>query len=272
MFRRLKTIICTYIRSKDVYLFHLANRQHQTRTFYTIEQNANLITKYFRSTNSLSQTIANLYKASDYPFITLAQQAKRIYALKFTVQYIEHLRNSPYLYSNTIYRHHYTYKSFSSTAILSVLFPTPTRPASTVLPPSPTIKLLLSSSETSTTLAPATIKPLVTNFINQTKPFGDLTTHRTPSHILNTASTYTSYLLSDTTDHHHLTRPATHSPRPLLISSPMKLPSFPSAMINHLSQLESLQSFSSTLPATFTFSSKNAFIVAYPISQCPNPF
>ena len=143
MFRRLKTIICTYIRSKDVYLFHLANRQHRTRTFYTFAQNANLITKYFRSTNSLSQTIATLYKTLDDPFTTLAQHAKRIYALKFTVQYIEHLRNSPYLYSNTIYRHYHTYKSFSSTAILSVLVPSPTSLASTVFLPSPTIKQLL---------------------------------------------------------------------------------------------------------------------------------
>ena len=135
MFRRLKTLICKYIRSKDEYFFHFANRQYQTRTFYTIDQNENLITKYYRSTTSLFQTIAQIYRALDLPFTALAQQAKRVYALKFTVQSIEHLRNSPYLYPNTIYRHHCTYKSFSSTAIFSVLYPTPTEPASTVPPP-----------------------------------------------------------------------------------------------------------------------------------------
>ena len=270
MFRRLKRLICTYIRSKDVYFFHFTNRQYQTRTFYTIDQNANLITKYYRSTTSLSQTIAQLYRTLDHPFTALTQQAKRVYALKFTVQSIEHLRNSPYLYSNTIYRHHYTYKSFSSTPILSVLYPTTTSSASTAPNPSPTIQSLLSFSKTSTTLAPAIIKPLITNFISQTQQSRDPTTQRTPSHILNTTLTYTSYASSDTTHHHYLTRPAAHSSRPLLIPSPIKLPSLPSAMINHLSQLESPQNLFSTLSGTFTFSSKNAFIVAYSVSHCPN--
>ena len=272
MFRRLKTIICTYIRSKDVYLFHLANRQYRTRTFYTFAQNANLITKYFRSTNSLSQTIATLYKTLDDPFTTLAQHAKRIYALKFTVQYIEHLRNSPYLYSNTIYRHYHTYKSFSSTAILSVLVPTPTSLASTVFLPSPTIKQLLSSSETSTTSVPATTQPLLTNFINQTNHFGNFTTHLTPLPILNSAFNHTSQSLPDTTQDRHLSTTAAHSTKPTLISSPSKQPPLLSNMPNSLSQQEPLKKFSSTLPKTFTLSSKHAFIIAYPISQCPIPF
>jgi len=270
MFQRLKTIICTYIRSKDVYLFHLANRQHQTRTFYTFQQNVNLITKYFRSTHSLSQTIATLYESLDDPLTTLAQRAKRIYALQFTVQRIEHLRNSPYLYPNTIYRHYHTYKSLTSTPIFSVIFPTSTSSASTVFPPSPTIKHLLSFSETSTTSVPATSKPLLTNFINQTKSLGDLTTHRTPLNILNTFSTYTSDSFSDTAHYHHLPRPAIHSPKLLLIFSSVKRPNLPSTMTNSLSQLESLHNFSRILPSTFTLLSKNAFVVASSILQCPN--
>ena len=151
-----------------------------------------------------------------------------------------------------------------------MLYPTTTSSASTAPTPSPTIQPLLSSSQTSTTLALATTKPLITNFISQTNQSRDPTTQRTPSHILNTALTYTSYAFSDTTHHYYFTRPAAHSSRPLLIPSPIKLPSLPSAMINRLSQLESPQNFFSTLPGTFTFSSKNAFIVAYSIFQCPN--
>jgi len=271
-FRRLKTIICTYIRSQDIYLFHLANRQHRTRTFYTFEQNANLITYYRRTTNSLSQTIATLYTILDDPLTTLAQQAKRIYALRFATQYIEHLRNSPYLYSNTIYRHYHTYKSFSSTAILSVIFPTPISLASTVFLHPITNTQTLSSLETRTTSVPATTKPLLTNFTNQTNHFGDLTTHRTPLSILNSASNYTSHSLSDTTHDRHLTKTAAHSTKPTLISSPNKQPILLSNMPNSLSQQEPLKMFSSTLPNTFTLSSKHAFIIAYPILQCPIPF
>ena len=270
MFQRLKRLICTYIRSKDVYFFHFNNRKYQTRTFYTIDQNANLITKYYKSTTSLSQTIAQLYKTLDHPFTALAQQAKRVYALKFTVQSIENMRNSPYLYPNTIYRHHYTYKSFSSTPILSVLYPTATSSASTAPHPSSTIQSSLSFSKTSTTLAPTTIKPLITNFISQTQQTRDPTTQHTPSHILNTILTYTSHVFSDTTHHHYLTKPTPHSSRPLLTPSSIKLLSLPSTMINHLSQMESPQNLFSTLSGIFTFSSENAFIVAYSVSHCPN--
>jgi len=268
MLTRLKKFICTYMRSQDIYLFHLTNRRHQTRTFYTFKQNADLITQYRSTTNSLSQSIATLYTALDDPLITLTQQVKHIYALKFTIQHIEHLRNSPHLYSNTIYRHYHTYKSFSSTAMLSVLFSAPTGISLTASSFPLVITQSLSSLATSTTLAPPTNKPFSTNFTHPVQRWSDITTQRITPHLSNTASTNISDLPSDTTHLQHLIMTAEQSTKSLLSSASIKQPILLSETINTLPQLQSFPRPFTTLPSTFTLSSKQAFIIVYPTLQC----